>query len=108
MEIKFEAIGTVWEIEFEFSRKSNIYIDENTLKIREIINDFENKYSRFQKTSLIFKLRDCVGTFEVGKEFIEILKFYYDFYKATNKQFTPLIGQNLEESGYDKTYSFQN
>lgn len=102
IEYKFEAIGTIWNISF--------YEDENVdsilKEIQKIIEDFESKYSRFKENSIIYNLRNKIGEFLVGEEFIEILNLYFKYYELSDKKFTPFVGRILEDLGYDKDYSF--
>lgn len=103
-EYTFEATGTVWNITFYDDEDG---LDDMYSECRLIISDFEKKYSRFLDGSLISSLKFKVGEFEVGEEFVEILRIYFHAYKVSNGKFTPLIGEVLENLGYDKNYSFE-
>jgi thiamine biosynthesis lipoprotein len=103
---KFEALGTVWTIELKDS--TTIDLEKVQIEIRNLITQFENKYSRFKEDSLLYSLKDKVGIFEVGEEFIEILELYFKYYDLTGGKFSPLVGSLLEDLGYDKNYSFES
>lgn len=103
---QFERIGTKWEIDFYEFLPPDKY-EQIQAQILRTIGDFESKYSRFIKTSFLSQLKYKTGIFNVGDEFISILKIYFDLNDLTQGKFTPLIGQTLEEAGYDADLSFQ-
>jgi thiamine biosynthesis lipoprotein len=100
--LNFEGIGTKWDIEFEDNQR--IIHDKDIVKI---VSEFEELYSRFKSTSLLSRLANKTGPFVVTKEFVDILRWYKEIYALTGGIFTPLIGQTLVQSGYDKDYSFK-
>lgn len=106
MQLKLEATGTRWVIDFELIDKSKEEII--AFQIEKLIWDFEQKYSRFKEDSLMSKLKNNTGIFFVGEEFVEILEIYFQFFNATKGKFTPLVGITLEDLGYDKDYSFNH
>lgn len=100
----FESIGSHFEI--------SIYDDITTLEFNRIQNNiinnvkvFNDKYSRFVDSSVVSFLENKTGVFVVPKEFVEIMEWYFKFYKSSNHKFTPLIGSMLSDIGYDKNYS---
>ncbi len=101
MKLEFQATGTSWVIEFN---SDDLQVAE---KIRIRISDFEKTYSRFLDTSFISKISNITGEFELPNDAKPMFDLYFDLYKQTNGLFTPLIGQNLNEAGYDKNYSLQ-
>lgn len=102
----FEAIGTKWIIDLDtYTLREDTKFIQN--KILYTLNDFELKYSRFRTDSLLYSLRNQVGKFKVGSEFVQILNIYKYFYDLTSGLFSPLCGSVLENLGYDKDYSFE-
>lgn len=100
--LKFEGIGTHWEIELEAqSLPRNIDI-----KIKDLVDSFESKYSRFRDDSLISSLSGKTGEFRIDSEFVSILNLYLRLNKLTDGKFTPFIAMRLNDLGYDKEYSF--
>lgn len=97
--IQFDRIGTKWSISID----SQISIESDIINL---VEEFDQNYSRFRVDSLLYSLKNKVGVFQVGKEFVEILRIYFDFYNKTQGRFTPLSGIVLEDLGYDKDYSF--
>lgn len=102
----FEAIGTKWIIDLDLY---NLRLDTKFIqdKILYTLNDFELKYSRFRTDSFLYSLRNKLGKFKVGSEFVQILSIYKYFYDLTSGLFSPLCGSVLENLGYDKDYSFE-
>lgn len=101
--LKFEAIGTTWEIEVFSSPITNAL----SKAISDRIALFDNTYSRFRSDSWIWQLNSHPGKFELPPDARPLLEFYKQLYVLTNGKITPLIGQNLIEAGYDSSYSLK-
>lgn len=100
MNFEFEATGTIWRITAESNHLPGL---EEVVKTR--LNDFEQTYSRFLDASFVSKISNITGEFTLPKDAQPLFDLYFDLYRQTDGLFTPLIGQNLIESGYDKNYS---
>lgn len=101
----FEATGSRWVIDiYNPSKNTNesLLFDET----RKRINKFEADYSRFRSDSLITRMSKMAGVYELPKDAEKMFDLYKKIYKITNGKFTPLIGQIMEQSGYDSQYSF--
>lgn len=100
----FEAIGTSWSIDiFENisdTRKKTLQED-----IYALIEEFDNTYSRFKRTSLITQISKKAGTYDFPKTAQPLFKLAHILYRITGGAFTPLIGNLMEDAGYDSTYS---
>lgn len=91
----FDAIGTKWVIDFE---GSPAFAD-----VQKFIDSFDREYSRFRSDSKVTKIANTSGNYSFSDP--EMLTYYENLYQATNGLVTPLIGQVMEESGYDSSYS---
>lgn len=102
----FISMGTNWKITIwdKISEKDFEYIIYNIKKKAE---EFDSLYSRFKKDSLITKLSDTTGIFQVPEDLVKILKIYKSFYELSEKKFTPCIGNTLSDLGYDEVYSLK-
>lgn len=101
----FEAIGTVWEINgFLPDLITQKVISK---KIQERIEKFDKAYSRFRKDSQIFEMSHKSGNYKLPEDAKKMWDLYLKLYELTDGKFTPLIGQTLEESGYDASYSLK-
>ncbi|MEZ4104187.1 MAG: FAD:protein FMN transferase [Candidatus Paceibacterota bacterium] len=103
---EIKALGTVWWIEIftdlDDKRTETVYDG-----LGSFIDIFEAKYSRFKPDSLITKL-NTTGILENPDQMtIEILKYGQDLYRQTDGLFNFLIGEILENRGYDALYSFK-
>lgn len=96
---RFEAIGTSWDITSQD--------DFDITPIKKEIEDYDNYFSRFKQDSFISKLAQKKGVFEVREDFTTLLLMYLPLYHLTGGLFTPLIGQQLVEAGYDSQYSLK-
>lgn len=106
LKTRFEAIGTSWEIEVgnDISGASWQVLLAN---IQKEIADFDQYFSRFIHDSFISRLTSQKGTLEVREDFTTLLLLYLPLYHLSQGLFTPLIGQQLVDAGYDATYSLQ-
>jgi len=103
--LQFEAIGTHWQI--DISQIEPSHYSSLTVKIHQIIDDFDKVFSRFREDSLVTHISKKTGTFSLEQSSLDLFKLYFDFYNKTNGLFTPLIGQALSDAGYDKSYSLK-
>lgn len=98
----FEAIGTKWVIDLYDNP-----IDRSELEnkiIREISN-FSKIFSRFDPGSEISKAANHAYKIIIPENYMGVISLYEKLYKITEGKFTPLIGNLLEDAGYDKQYS---
>jgi thiamine biosynthesis lipoprotein len=97
--LEFKALGTHWWLEYvsDLDLKSEIFA---------IVTDFENKYSRFKKDSLISMLSDQgeVDT-KNNQELVELLRFALEMYKDSDKKFDIRVGGVLSNLGYGNNKS---
>lgn len=102
----FEAIGTHWVLD--------VYdvISENSQKellqeIHERIEKFDKSYSRFRNDSLVYQMSKAVGTYELPEDAQPLFDLYQKLYELTDGKFTMLIGNTMEQAGYDAQYSLK-
>lgn len=103
-QLVFEAIGTHWVIDcFDVSiPKSNL-----EKIILERIEEFDKTYSRFRNDSLVTKISKRNGKYKFPSDSKEFFLLYDKLSKITNNKFTLLIGNTLDEAGYDSNYSLK-
>lgn len=100
MTLNFQAIGTTWDIKLSDDAPHSL-----KQQILKRISDFEKTYSRFKDDSFVSKISKATGEFTLPEDAKPMLDLYFDLFEQTGGSFTPLIGQNLIEAGYDKDYS---
>lgn len=98
----FEKLGTQWMVETDRPLS-------DTMKqlIMERLERFDQAYSRFRDDSLVAKMRVGGGTYHFPDDFAPLYLLYQQLYQLTDGKMTPLIGQQLEQAGYDKQYTLQ-
>lgn len=101
--LSFEAIGTHWSIEVTTLQKNEHKL---YLGIKNRIEAFDKVYSRFREDSLVTLMARKAGQYELPPDSVKLLVLYEDLYRKTDGFFTPLIGQQLSQAGYDQNYSF--
>lgn len=102
----FEAIGTGWSIDvFDPLSKEN----EKSLfnKIVQRIESFDKTYSRFRKDSVVTKMSQQAGEYDLPHDATPMLQLYKQLYQITDGAVTPLIGSVLTDVGYDAEYSLK-
>lgn len=100
----FEAIGTHWIIDL-FNIPVSTSKEQLEKIIRGRIEQFDIAYSRFRKNSLVTKMSKNAGKYELPEDSKILLETYRKFYELTSGKITPLIGQTMEQAGYDADYS---
>lgn len=100
----YQSMGTSWQITIWDQIEPN-KAELLKQKIWQILNDFDQTYSRFIPTSLVSKLAKTQGVQTVPSDFIAMLKMYFDLYLPSNKKLNPLIGFTISDLGYDANYS---
>lgn len=102
---EIKALGTVWWIEIfrDLSPETTQVIYDD---LCGFINEFENKYSRFKPDSLVTLLNNEKNLKHPDLMTIDLLRMGQDLYKQTDGLFNILIGEILENRGYDANYSF--
>jgi thiamine biosynthesis lipoprotein len=100
----FDAIGTRWDIQVHDLIAEQIW-QELLAVIRQRIISFDQIYSRFRPDSLVSRMAQSAGTYELPPDGYALLQFYHELYQITDGKVTPLIGQVLSDAGYDATYS---
>ncbi len=98
-QLDFTALGTQWHI--ECSRRISP-------DIRSWLTKFEQTYSRFIQTSFLNHISQTPGVYTLDQDGQNILELYIKINSLTNNLFTPTIGQNLSEAGYDINYSLKS
>ncbi len=97
----FTALGTNWNIETD---------QELAASVRQLVDErietYDKTYSRFRNDSLVYQLR-TPGSYSFPKDVVPLLGLYKELYGLTNGRMTPLIGNMLEQAGYDADYSLR-
>ncbi len=75
--------------------------------IIQMAEEFDQKYSRFIRTSLVWQIAQNPGKAMVDEDFMAMLKIYLKLYLLADKKFNPLIGFSLADMGYDDRYTLQ-
>lgn len=100
----WRSMGTSFEISIFDEISEAVFLDLQK-NIIEQSDAFDKTYSRFIKTSFIWQIAGKTGEFEVEKEFMDMLKMYFELYDLSEKKFNPLIGFTISDMGYDDQYS---
>jgi FAD:protein FMN transferase len=102
----YESMGTSWEISI-WDEVSDEEMDIFKKEIFDMSDNFDKTYSRFIRSSLVWKIAESAGVYEVPKDFVNMLKMYMDLYELSEKKLNPLIGFTISDLGYDDVYSLK-
>lgn len=100
---EFDSMGTRWRI----SIADNISHTQAKKVFAKVVNAatiFDQTYSRFIKSSLIWEIAQKTGVVEVPAELVEILNLYIPLNIYTSGRINPLIGHTISDLGYDADY----
>lgn len=103
MTFDFPALGTHWWFEI-WDDLSHQELQNIQHHIMDVVNKFEDTYSRFLPNSVISEL-NRKRTLELDSESLELLRYGVDLFQRTHGVFNILVGHILEARGYDKDYS---
>lgn len=102
----YQSMGTMWKISIWDTLDPAVFADLQQ-SILEQSDSFDQTYSRFIKSSLIWSLSKKRGIVEVPRDLIHMLRLYEKFFDATSGKVSPLIGFALSDLGYDSEYSLK-
>jgi thiamine biosynthesis lipoprotein len=106
MQCNFPALGTQWWIEI-WDTQTKEQAAETERFCRLIVNEFENKFSRFKTDSLISRLNHDRVLASPSDETRTLLHTGIEYYRRTNGLFNILTGHIQIANGYDANYSFR-
>ncbi len=98
---EWEWLWTTWQIVYEGSDR------EHESNIIDMIEQFDDDYSRFKETSLLSVFNQTKTILNPTKEFSGLLDIWLEAHTKTDGFFSPFVWVVLERLGYDKDYSFQ-
>lgn len=102
----YESMGTSWKITI-WDDISESEFQEIKSKVMDDSRIFDITFSRFIKTSLVWKIAEKAGVYTVPKHFMNMLEWYFKLYNLSGKVVNPLIGFTISDLGYDADYSLQ-
>ena len=100
--LRFDAIGTQWQIDTARSLHEDLQAS-----VARLIERFDRTWSRFRDDSLVHTIAATPGRYEFGPEAAALFDVYRKLYGCTEGRVSPLVGRALEQSGYDRAYSLQ-
>lgn len=103
-QFNFEAIGTLWQIDILDAITDEVSTEIETAVLARIA-EFDQVYSRFRDDSLVSKIAQSAGTYNLPADAQQMLDLYDALYHITNGAMSPLVGQTLSDAGYDKQYT---
>lgn len=100
--VQFDAIGTFWQLD-----TARPITPELAARIHDRVDAFDRTYSRFRRDSLVAAIAERAGEFEFPDDAAPLFDTYRRLYSVTDGRMSPLIGQAMDDLGYDRTYSLR-
>jgi thiamine biosynthesis lipoprotein len=100
--LSFDAIGTAWQLDTVAQIDTVLQSS-----IAQRIEEFDKTWSRFRDDSLVSKIAVTAGVWEFPADAGPLFEVYRRLYRATDGAVSPLVGQALENLGYDHAYSLR-
>jgi FAD:protein FMN transferase len=100
--IRFEAIGTGWQID---TARPITPSERRVIDAR--IDAFDRTWSRFRDDSLVARIAREPGHWAFPADAAELFATYRRLYDATGGAVSPLVGDALNTLGYDSAYSLR-
>lgn len=100
----YDSMGSRWQV----SVWDDVSDDMLALLETEVVaasQEFDETFSRFKRASLVWKLADQLGTYEVPADMVAMLCHYLALYEPSGRKLNPFIGHAISDLGYDDTYS---
>ncbi|MFD1714100.1 FAD:protein FMN transferase [Amnibacterium flavum] len=98
--LRFDAIGTAWQIDSDV-----LLAPHQTREVHDLVERFDLAYSRFRADSLVTRLAEHGGSVTFPADLPPLVEVYDALFDATDGAMTPLVGLSLERLGYDAGYS---
>ncbi len=102
----YESMGTKWQITI-WDELDDVTFEHLSSSIIDQSKAFDQTYSRFIKSSLIWSLTEQRGRIKVPKDLISMLRLYQDLSDLSDGKCNPLVGFSLSDLGYDADYSLK-
>lgn len=99
-----EWIGTQRNIKWQTENKNLSEFLQN--QIPKLISEFNAKYSRFDKNSLISQINTNRELLNIDIETKDIITQVINYQNISDGYFDPFVWSDLEQLGYDNNYSF--
>lgn len=96
------AIGTQWQID-----TGAVLSDAQKQEVIDDIIAYDRVFSRFIEGSLIDRIHHRAGSYRFPLYADELFALYTQLYELTDGIFTPLVGQILDDLGYDAAYALK-
>jgi FAD:protein FMN transferase len=102
-EFTFEAIGAPWRIATSVALGTSV-----RTAVATRIEQFDSVYSRFRADSLVTKIAATPGRWVFPTDAAPLFSLYRTLYNATEGAMSPLVGERLENLGYDRDYTLRS
>lgn len=99
---EFEALGTAWDVTLPVPIP-----DDLRAEITHELNRIDRVWSRFRTDSTVAQMAAQAGRYPIAPTDQPMIDLYRELYELSDGKVTPLVGQTLDDAGYDGSYSLE-
>ncbi|PXW31401.1 UNVERIFIED_CONTAM: thiamine biosynthesis lipoprotein [Williamsia faeni] len=99
---EFNALGTSWGVALGRSVP-----DDLKSAITAELDRIDLMWSRFRDDSTVAEMATTTGRFPIPSSDQPVIDLHRTLYEVTGGMVTPMVGQTLDDAGYDSTYSLR-
>jgi FAD:protein FMN transferase len=99
---EFDALGTSWGVAL-----GRGIPDELKSAISAELERIDLMWSRFRDDSTVAEMAATVGRYPIPPSDQPVIDLHRTLYEVTGGLVTPMVGQTLDDAGYDSTYSLR-
>lgn len=100
----YESMGSRWQVSL-WDAPTAAAAAELERRVIVASREFDETYSRFIRSSLVWELADRTGEFAVPEDLVAMLRLYLALYEPSGRKLNPLVGHTIADLGYDDAYS---
>lgn len=97
---EFDALGTAWDVTLEQPVPQDL-----KAAITAELDRIDRQWSRFRDDSTVADMAAAAGRFAVPPSDQPVIDLHRKLYEVTDGMVTPMVGQTLDDAGYDSGYS---
>lgn len=99
---EFEALGTAWDITLPVPVPESL-----RSQVTAELDRIDRVWSRFRSDSMVAEMAAVAGSYPIAPSDQPMIDLHRRLYDVTGAMVTPLVGQVLDDAGYDAGYSLR-
>lgn len=100
----WDSMGSRWKVTV-WDEVAPGTLEEIESEVVAASSAFDETYSRFKRTSLVWQLAEKTGLVEVPSDLVAMLRLYKELHEPSGRKLNPLVGHTISDLGYDDAYT---